>query len=160
METLRALLEGVTRSVEAAIAAELPDAFGIMFDGWTHSSEHYVAVFAFYELDGVAKTALLSMAPVINEPDEDLSARTHREFLVGMFERDYGKDVKCCKYLVGDNCSVNRRLATIMQVPLVGCSSHRLNRAVRQHMAQHDDDLAAVQALTKLRTIKQSAKLR
>ncbi|ETO78063.1 hypothetical protein F444_06841, partial [Phytophthora nicotianae P1976] len=118
VETLRALLEGVTRSVEAAVAAELPDAFGIMFDGWAHSSEHFVAVFAYYEGNGIAKSVLLSMAPVINEPDEDLSAHTHRDVLAEMLERDFGKDLSCCKYLVGDNCSMNRRLATIMQVPL------------------------------------------
>ncbi|ETP47049.1 hypothetical protein F442_06809 [Phytophthora nicotianae P10297] len=161
VETLRALLEGVTRSVEAAVAAELPDAFGIMFDGWAHSSEHFVAVFAYYEGNGIAKSVLLSMAPVINEPDEDLSAHTHRDVLAEMLERDFGKDLSCCKYLVGDNCSMNRRLATIMQVPLVGCASHRLYRAVQQHLAQNEDDLAAVQALmAKLRTIKQSTKLR
>lgn len=79
METLCALLEGVTRSVKAAIAAELSDAFGLMFDGWTHSSEHFAAVCAYYKNGGAAKTALLSMAPVMNEPDEDLSARTHHE---------------------------------------------------------------------------------
>ncbi|GMF22962.1 unnamed protein product [Phytophthora lilii] len=96
-----ALLEGVTRSVEPAIAAELPDALGIMFDGLTHSSEHFVVVFAYYEDNSVAKTALLSMAPVINDLDEDLSARTHRKFLAGMLERDFRKDLSCCKYLVG-----------------------------------------------------------
>ncbi|ETI31808.1 hypothetical protein L915_20700 [Phytophthora nicotianae] len=48
-----------------------------------------------------------------------------------------------------------------MQVLLAGCASHRLNRAVQQHLTHNEDDLAAVQDLmTKLRTIKQSAKLR
>ncbi|KAG4229200.1 hypothetical protein PC116_g22459 [Phytophthora cactorum] len=121
---------GVTRLVEAAIGDELPDGFGLMLDGWSHASEHYVAVFAWYEPDGVAKTVLLSMAPIINEPDEDLSARTHRGVLAGMLERDFRKQLSCCKYFVGDNCSVNRRLTTMMQVPLVGCASHPLSRAV------------------------------
>ncbi|ETO61776.1 hypothetical protein F444_20242 [Phytophthora nicotianae P1976] len=91
----------------------------------------------------IAKSALLSMAPVINGLDEDPSARIHRDFLAGMLEQDF------------DNCSANRRLATIMLVPLVGCASHRLNRAVQQHMTQNENDFAAVQGLmTKLRTIK------
>ncbi|ETN19700.1 hypothetical protein PPTG_04929 [Phytophthora nicotianae INRA-310] len=48
-----------------------------------------------------------------------------------------------------------------MGVPLVGCASHRLNRAVQKYLLQHEDDLAAVQALMiKLRTLTQSAKLR
>ncbi|KAG2918675.1 hypothetical protein PC110_g18001 [Phytophthora cactorum] len=129
VETFRATM-GVTRLVEAAIGDELPDGFGLMLDGWSHASEHYVAVFAWYEPDGVAKTVLLSMAPIINEPDEDLSARTHRGVLAGMLERDFRKQLSCCKYFVGDNCSVNRRLTTMMQVPLVGCASHPLSRAV------------------------------
>ncbi|KAG6976241.1 hypothetical protein JG688_00001579, partial [Phytophthora aleatoria] len=48
-----------------------------------------------------------------------------------------------------------------MGVPLVGCASHRLNRAVQVDMEQYEDDLACVQALMmRLRTLKQSAKLR
>ncbi|KAG2811382.1 hypothetical protein PC129_g14765 [Phytophthora cactorum] len=84
-------MEGVTRLVEAAIGDELLDEFGLMLDGWSDASEHYVAVFAWYEPDGVAKTGLLSMAPIINEPEEDLSARTHRDVLAGMLEHDFRK---------------------------------------------------------------------
>ncbi|KAG3007203.1 hypothetical protein PC123_g17769 [Phytophthora cactorum] len=46
VETLRATMEGVTLLVEAAIGDELPDGFDLMLDGWSHASEHYVAVFA------------------------------------------------------------------------------------------------------------------
>ncbi|ETM98509.1 hypothetical protein PPTG_24604 [Phytophthora nicotianae INRA-310] len=50
-----------------------------------------------------------------------------------------------CAFLVGDNCSVNKRL----------------NRAVQHELQEHEADLAEVQALTiKLRTLTQSAKLR
>ncbi|KAG3111439.1 hypothetical protein PI124_g9217 [Phytophthora idaei] len=76
-------MEGAPRLIEAAIGAELPDEFGHVLDGWSHASEHYVAVFAWYELDGVTKTALVSMAPIVNDPDDDLSARTHRDFFDG-----------------------------------------------------------------------------
>ncbi|KAG6944841.1 hypothetical protein JG688_00016884 [Phytophthora aleatoria] len=51
-------------------------------------------------------------------------------FLTGMLERVFQRQLSCCKYLVGDNCPVNRRIATMMKVPLVGWASHRLNRAV------------------------------
>ncbi|GMF26659.1 unnamed protein product [Phytophthora lilii] len=48
-----------------------------------------------------------------------------------------------------------------MQVPLVGCASHRLNRVVQEDMAQHEEDLGAIHKLMiKLRTLTQSAKLR
>ncbi|KAE9260507.1 hypothetical protein PF008_g33086 [Phytophthora fragariae] len=97
------------------------------------------------------------MAPIIQEPNDDLSARTHREYLAGVLET-FGKALSDCVYLVDDNCSVNKLLATIMQVPLVGCASHRLNLAVRHHLEQYEEDLVIVQALmVKLRTLKQSA---
>ncbi|RAW34835.1 hypothetical protein PC110_g8853 [Phytophthora cactorum] len=119
-------MEGAPRLVEATIRAKLLDEFGHVLDGWTHALEHYVAVFAWYELDGMTKTALVSMAPIVNDPGDDLSARTHRDFLTGMLERDIQRQLSCCKYLDGDNCPVNRRIATMMQDPLVGCASHRL----------------------------------
>ncbi|KAG2782459.1 hypothetical protein PC129_g4652 [Phytophthora cactorum] len=37
-------MEGVTRLLEAAIGVELPDEFGLVLDGWSHASEHYVVV--------------------------------------------------------------------------------------------------------------------
>ncbi|KAG2835024.1 hypothetical protein PC129_g7932 [Phytophthora cactorum] len=101
------------------------------------------------------------MAPLLNEPDEDLSARGHYGFLAGMLLRDYGKQLSDCIFVVGDNCAVNRLLATLMGVPLVGWASHRLNRAVQGDMEHYEDDLACVQALMmRLRTLKQSAKFR
>ncbi|KAG3107418.1 hypothetical protein PI125_g12748 [Phytophthora idaei] len=151
-------MESFTRIVERYIAAEMPERVGFILDGWSHASEHFVAVFACYEVDGVMKTPLLCMVPLLNDPDEDLSARGH---LAGMQPRDYGKQLSDCSFVVGDNCAVNRLLTTLMGVPLVGCTSHRLNRAVQVDMEQYEDDLACDQALMmRLRTLKQSAKLR
>ncbi|ETO62560.1 hypothetical protein F444_19540 [Phytophthora nicotianae P1976] len=161
IETLRSTMNGVTVAVERSIASEMPKIFGLILDGWTHLSEHYIAVFACYEVNGQVKTPLLCMAPLMNEPDDDLSAVAHREFLANMLSRDFGKQLDQCVFLVGDNCSVNKRLATLIGVPLIGCASHRLNRAVQHELQEHKADLAEVQALMiKLRTLTQSAKLR
>ncbi|KAG6950507.1 hypothetical protein JG688_00014120, partial [Phytophthora aleatoria] len=66
-----------------------------------------------------------------------------------------------CVFLVGDSCSVNQRLARLIEVPLVGCSSHRLNLAVRGLLAEYEDELDQVQQMmVKLRTLNQAAKLR
>ncbi|KAG6956841.1 hypothetical protein JG688_00011235 [Phytophthora aleatoria] len=55
----------------------------------------------------------------------------------------------------------NRRLARLMGVPLAGCANHRLNLAVREHLAPHEADLEKVPTLMrKLHTIKQAAMLR
>ncbi|EGZ29073.1 hypothetical protein PHYSODRAFT_284383 [Phytophthora sojae] len=140
-ETLRAGMDGVVVAVERSIASELPARFGIMLDGWTHASEHYIAVFACYKVNGCPKTTLLSMAPLLDAQDDDLSAQGHLEFLATTLPRDYG--------------------VQLAHVPLVGCASHRLNLAVQADMASHEEDLAVVQALmVKLRTLTQSAKLR
>ncbi|KAG6589321.1 GTP-dependent nucleic acid-binding protein engD [Phytophthora cinnamomi] len=101
------------------------------------------------------------MAPLLNEKDDGLSAAAHRGFLADMLPRDFGKQLNQCVFISGDNCSVNRRLATLVGVPLVGCASHRLNRAVQQQLEDKETHLAEVQALmVKLRTLTQSAKLR
>uniref|UniRef100_H3GGX0 HAT C-terminal dimerisation domain-containing protein n=1 Tax=Phytophthora ramorum TaxID=164328 RepID=H3GGX0_PHYRM len=56
---------------------------------------------------------------------------------------------------------VNKRLANVLGVPLVGCTSHRLNLAVRDYLGPHDNILEEVQQLMrKLRTLKQASKLR
>ncbi|ETO78802.1 hypothetical protein F444_06353 [Phytophthora nicotianae P1976] len=127
----------------------------------SHASEHFIAVFAWYEVDEAIRCPLLSMAPLVNEETDDLSAATHQAFLRTMLLRDYNKRLQQCVFPVGDNCSVNRRLATLMGVPLVGCASHRLNRAVAAELSEHAEDLDLVQTLMlKLRTLTQSAKLR
>ncbi|ETL36846.1 hypothetical protein F441_11590, partial [Phytophthora nicotianae CJ01A1] len=72
----------------------------------------------------------------------------------------FGKTINGCKFLVGDNCAVNKRLANLMNVPLVGCASHRLNLAVREFLVPFETALDQVQQLMrKLRTLNQAAKL-
>ncbi|ETO67469.1 hypothetical protein F444_15652 [Phytophthora nicotianae P1976] len=58
------------------------------------------------------------MAPLLDAPDDDLSAQRHLDFLADMLLRDYG-----------------------------GCASYRLNLAVQNDMLAPEEDLAAVQAL-------------
>ncbi|KAG6954765.1 hypothetical protein JG687_00011609 [Phytophthora cactorum] len=99
-------------------------------DGWSHNSEHYLAVFVCYELGGQPRCQLLAMAPLVQAPGQDLSAQGHVDFLRDMLSQDYGKPLENCLYLVGDNCTTNRRLAILMGIPLVGCASHRLNLAI------------------------------
>ncbi|ETL33142.1 hypothetical protein L916_14348 [Phytophthora nicotianae] len=102
VETLRAGMEGVTRAIERKLAAELPPRFGILFDGV------------------VLVTPLLDIASLMNEPDDDLSSRSHYAFLATMLPRDFGVQIDQCRFIVGDNCSVNRLLAMLMGYLLLG----------------------------------------
>ncbi|KAG2932828.1 hypothetical protein PC116_g9986 [Phytophthora cactorum] len=56
-------MESLARIVERYIAAEMLERLGLILDGWSHASEHFVAVFACYEGVVVTKTPLLCMAP-------------------------------------------------------------------------------------------------
>jgi hypothetical protein len=70
-------------------------------------------------VNGKVKTPLLCMTPLLNEPNDDLSAVAHREFLANLLPRDFSKQVQQCVFIGGDNCSVYRRLSTFLGVPLV-----------------------------------------
>ncbi|EGZ10835.1 hypothetical protein PHYSODRAFT_521288 [Phytophthora sojae] len=73
----------------------------------------------------------------------------------------FGKSINQVCFLISDNSAVNKRLARIMGVPLVGCASHRLNLAVRLYTAPLENALAGIQKLmVKLRTLNHAAKLR
>ncbi|EGZ06337.1 hypothetical protein PHYSODRAFT_410894, partial [Phytophthora sojae] len=75
--------------------------------------------------------------------------------------QEFGKSINQACFLISDNCAVNKRLARIMGVPLVGCASHRLNMAVRLYTSPLENALAGIQKLiVKLRTLNQAAKLR
>lgn len=50
--TLRDYMKQISSLVEKNISTSLPARFGIMFDGWSEESDHYVAIFALYEKDG------------------------------------------------------------------------------------------------------------
>ncbi|KAG6576410.1 uncharacterized protein IUM83_08938 [Phytophthora cinnamomi] len=62
VETLVGAMDSLTRVVELSIAAELPDRFGLLLDGWTLASEHFIAVFACCEIGGVPNF----MCPVLS----------------------------------------------------------------------------------------------
>ena len=74
-------MEAVTRSVERAIVSETPDWFGLIIDGWSHDSENFIAVFAWYEVDDEVLCPLLCMAPLVEDEADALSAARHHLFL-------------------------------------------------------------------------------
>ncbi|ETN19036.1 hypothetical protein PPTG_04453 [Phytophthora nicotianae INRA-310] len=133
VESLKRAMGNVTLAVEAKIKAELPS-----------------------QRCGTPSASLL-----IGEDGGDHSAEGHRVFLDSMLQRDYDKSLHDCLFTVGDNCAVNRRLATIAHLPLIGCASHRLNFAVQAYLQSYKDELDSIPNLMrKLRTLNHAAKLR
>ncbi|GMF39749.1 unnamed protein product [Phytophthora fragariaefolia] len=134
----------VERKVETAIAQEMPDSIGIMFDGWSTGSTYYVGVYATYVVEDSPRRVLLAFAPLLEE--NDFGADAHITFITETLAV-FGKRLDCLRFIVGDNCTTNQAIATRMGLPLVGCASHRLNLAIQQHLAEHEALLAQVNEL-------------
>jgi hypothetical protein len=124
-----------------------------VIDGWTHKSEHYFAVFAAFRKE----TVLLAFAPLVNDGRADHTPKSHIEFLqttLGYFN----KTLLDVVYMVGDNCSVDKRLAEDSGFPMIGCASHRLNLATKEVFEPYADIIAKVHdVMVKLRTLNESA---
>ena len=49
--------------------------------------------------------------------------------------------------LIGDNCSVNQAMSRRLDIPLVGCASHKFNFAVRKLLAVYEQLLQLVNSI-------------
>ena len=80
------------------------------------------------------------------EDDFDFTAESHLHFIqyvLSLFGRKTS-DVFC---LVGDNCATNKRLADLMEVPFIGCASHRFNLEVQKFLLPYETLLTSVRDL-------------
>lgn len=67
-----------------------------------------------------------------------MTSESHKEsieFILSIF----GKDVTQVICFVADNCNVNKCLARMCGVPMVGCAAHRFNLAVQEFIAQKEN---------------------
>lgn len=84
---------------------------------------------------------------MIDKPDDQLNAEGHYQAPF------FGKSIYVGLLLVDDYCALNKRLANLIGVPVVGFASHRLSLAVRECLALYDDLVEQVLHLArKLRT--------
>jgi hypothetical protein len=73
----------------------------------------------------------------------------------------YGKGLSNLVYLVGDNAPVNTCLADLLEVPFIGCASHRFNLACKTYLEEYEETLSKISRLMfTLRNVKQAGKLR
>lgn len=159
-KTLTKYTQVLVQAVAQKMREDLPEKFGIVFDGWTDRTHtHFVGIFAVYcDNDGAPQYPLLAFQPLLDETD--LSAESYEELILSTLEY-YGRKASSVLFLVGDNCSVNRRLANITNIPLVGCASHRLKCAVDLWLEPHAHLFAKLSALmAHLTTLKNCARLR
>ena len=97
----------ITEAVEMQISKELPDAFGLILDGWTFSGTHLYGLFANYETDQ-GKPPLRAFAPLLDETC--FKAANIKDF-IGATLQVYDKTWDQVKFLVMDNEATNQKLA-------------------------------------------------
>jgi hypothetical protein len=165
----------VVELMEKDLAHKLPKKFGFAFDGWSDHCVHYLAVFALGDFVPYEGCVLPGFSPF--EQEDDLSSDQHGLYLTNLVQH-YEQCVNNVIFLVGDNCSTNRKFARDHGIPLIGCNSHKLNLAVNWFlgMDKRDDNIPDAQCtavqldccqllkvlsnlMSKLKTIKGKAKL-
>ncbi|ETP09366.1 hypothetical protein F441_14768 [Phytophthora nicotianae CJ01A1] len=74
--------------------------------------------------------------------------------------RIYNKTTDMVTFIVSDNRNTNQNIATLLDVPLVGCASHTFNLAVNRFLAEYEAELATVNDLMiQLRHCNNAARL-
>ncbi|ETI48236.1 hypothetical protein F443_07717 [Phytophthora nicotianae P1569] len=150
----------LTKALGDIIADVLPKRFGIVWDGWTFRSEHYLAVFAVFGHDGKMEKILLAISTLADDDIVNHSALAHVAFL-RMILWFFKRSLSDILYIVADNCATNGCIASLMKAPFVECASHRLSLAVVEYMECYESILDKMQSLTrKLRGLNASASLR
>jgi hypothetical protein len=153
VDTLMKYIKLVTEYVEKDVASQLPSKFGIIIDGWKEGTTHYIALFATYD----GKFPLLAIAPPFNE--QDYTALSHKSFIIDVLEL-FGKGQSNLLYLVADNAPVNTCLADLLEIPMIGCASHRFNLACKSYLQKYETTLSKINSLmVTLRNVKQAGKL-
>jgi hypothetical protein len=79
----------------------------------------------------------------MEEGEELLLDAAHMKTQLETKLREIGKTTAMIDYIGGDNATVNKKFASDMNVPFVGCASHRLNLAVKL-LTDDDGNFAAL----------------
>eukprot|EP00475_Leptophrys_vorax_P022829 TRINITY_DN3105_c0_g1_i5.p1 TRINITY_DN3105_c0_g1~~TRINITY_DN3105_c0_g1_i5.p1 ORF type:complete len:360 (-),score=104.60 TRINITY_DN3105_c0_g1_i5:462-1541(-) len=116
-------------------------------------------MFAIYLKADEVRKALLAFSPLLDE--SDLSAESYKDWIEAMLQFYGATTDKNMLYLSRDNCSVNRCLATRLNLPLVGCYSHRFQLAVKEYLKDYEILLTDINSIMKhYSTIKAAGELR
>ncbi|KAE9249404.1 hypothetical protein PF002_g5301 [Phytophthora fragariae] len=156
--TLKKYLTALVAFVEGSLSIIAGELYALLFDGWSAGSDHFVAVFICYTKGGERKRHLLAFASLIDETNQ--TAPNHKDFILRTLER-FNIDPRGAVCLSGDNCATNISTARLLGVPLVDCSSHRMNLAPERVFKKYEVELNLIAAvMRKLSTTKASGHLR
>jgi hypothetical protein len=148
----------VEAEVDENLKEELPKKFGIVIDGWSEGTTHYYGVYASYSKNGKAITRFLTIAPPIDETN--FTAENQAAFIVDLVEL-YQRSKLDILFIVADNTATNPATAEILNVPFVGCASHRFNLAVEKYLQEFESIIQTVNKIMQLLSnLKMAGKLR
>ncbi|CAG8725710.1 44384_t:CDS:2 [Gigaspora margarita] len=89
---------------------------------------HFVGLFSIYQTVHESRNlVLLAFLPFEDRTTQNADA--HIKFFKDVLEL-YDKGIKNVLFLLGDNCSTNKKIANDLNLPLVECALHRLNLVV------------------------------
>ncbi len=96
---------------------------------------------------------------MINE--EDLSATSHIEFIKDIISI-HRKSFNFILFIVGDNRNLMKAIANLLDVPLIGCASHRFNLAVEEYLNENfENEITKIKnIMMELNRFKERAKSR
>ena len=158
VDTFEKYLKLVEAGIEKNLKTELPTNFGLIIDGWTEGSTHYFGVFASYRKNGTNYTRFLTISPPLDETS--FTAQKQADFLVDVVEA-LGRCKENILYLVADNTATNPATATALDVPFIGCASHRFNLAVQKYLERHQRIISDINHLMiSLTNLKRAGRLR
>ncbi|ETM98415.1 hypothetical protein PPTG_19620 [Phytophthora nicotianae INRA-310] len=78
--------------------------------------------------------------------DDGQTASAHLEHMESVLML-YNKDLSMVRFLIGDNCSTNQCLASMLKIPLISCANHRLNLAVNRFLEGYQTQIDMIQNL-------------
>lgn len=163
--TVRKVLLALVKIVEERISEDLRCSKGaIMYDGWSRGGTHYVGIMAVFmrkrksvehgqvvQIEELAMP-LLSVSPIaavvgrdpegndVYQEATNFSAERHVRQFEDIFNM-YGVNVHMWTLAqLTDNCSTNKLIANMMEVPHVGCLNHKLHLDI-QDMVTSDSAL-------------------
>lgn len=107
-----------------------------MFDEWYEQDKHHIEMFAIYPSNSALgyKMAFLYFSQVLNE--QRLDGEDHVTFTNTVLSWIH-KDCSGIVSIIRDNCNTNKAICDKLNLPLIGCASHRFNFAVQDIMKSY-----------------------
>ncbi|KAF1791997.1 Ribonuclease H-like domain [Phytophthora cactorum] len=133
-KTLMRYMRHVAVKVGARIAVDMNGQFGLMFDGWTSGTTHFVAIYGIFTKDGILSQVLLSISPA----EYGQSAEAYLEMIDAVLVL-YSKDSAMIVFIVATTARRTK--------PLRLGWGHRFNLAVCRYLEDYKSLIDQVQTL-------------